>query len=40
VFDKLDILSRTELVHFALASRLFVRDPDAGDIAVEAGDGP
>ncbi len=28
VFDKLGILSRTELVHFALASRLFVRDID------------
>ena len=26
VFDKLGILSRTELVHFALASRLFVRE--------------
>jgi DNA-binding NarL/FixJ family response regulator len=27
VFDKLGILSRTELVHYALAGSLFVRDP-------------
>ena len=38
VFDKLGILSRTELVHYALASRLFVRDPDAGDAPDQAGD--
>jgi DNA-binding NarL/FixJ family response regulator len=28
VFDKLGILSRTELVHYALAGRLLGRDPD------------
>jgi len=39
VFDKLGILSRTELVHFALASRLFGRDPGTGDVTVEPGDG-
>jgi DNA-binding NarL/FixJ family response regulator len=31
VFDKLDIFSRTELVHYALASRLFVRDGPGGN---------
>ena len=31
VFDKLGILSRTELVHYALANSLFVRDPPGGD---------
>jgi len=31
VFDKLGILSRTELVHFALAGRMFVRDTSDSD---------
>ena len=30
VFDKLGIVSRTELVHYALANSLFVRDPQGG----------
>jgi len=30
VFDKLDIFSRTELVHYALANSLFVRDVPGG----------
>ena len=38
VFDKLDILSRTELVHYALASRLVVREGDVGDPAPEPGE--
>jgi DNA-binding NarL/FixJ family response regulator len=40
VFDKLGILSRTELVHFALARRLFVREPDGGDATVDTAGGP
>ena len=39
VFDKLGILSRTELVHYALASRLVVREGDVADPAPEAGEG-
>jgi DNA-binding NarL/FixJ family response regulator len=31
VFDKLDVTSRTELVHYALASRLVVREGDVDD---------
>ncbi|MGA2837997.1 MAG: response regulator transcription factor [Acidimicrobiales bacterium] len=31
VFDKLGILSRTELVHYALANRYFVREAPVGD---------
>ena len=38
VFDKLGILSRTELVHYALASRLVVREGDVGDPVGEPGD--
>jgi DNA-binding NarL/FixJ family response regulator len=40
VFDKLGILSRTELVHYALASRLFVRDADVGEPAQSVTDVP
>jgi DNA-binding NarL/FixJ family response regulator len=36
VFDKLDILSRTELVHYALANRFIVRDSAADNVP----DGP
>ena len=38
VFDKLDILSRTELVHYALASRLVVREGDLGEPAPGPGE--
>ena len=38
VFDKLDILSRTELVHYALASRLVIREGDLSDAAVDPGE--
>ncbi len=38
VFDKLDILSRTELVHYALASRLVVREGDVDDPTPEPGE--
>ncbi|MGD0880595.1 MAG: response regulator transcription factor [Acidimicrobiales bacterium] len=34
VFDKLGILSRTELVHFALANRHFARDAPVGESPV------
>ena len=37
VFDKLDILSRTELVHYALASRLVVREGDRRRSRARAG---
>lgn len=38
VFDKLAILSRTELVHYALASRLVVREGDMGDPGSGSGE--
>jgi DNA-binding NarL/FixJ family response regulator len=42
VFDKLDIFSRTELVHYALANSLFAREvPDMADVGDLAdGNGP
>jgi len=40
VFDKLGIVSRTELVHYALANSLFIRDPQGGPGADPVSDTP
>jgi DNA-binding NarL/FixJ family response regulator len=40
VFDKLGVASRTELVHYALADRQFVKEPTAAGQANDEGPGP
>lgn len=40
VFDKLRVASRTELVHYALAERQFVREPTAAGQSTDGAPGP